>query len=140
MARILIIDDEKDCLLILQDLLNEAGHQVFPLLRADRIVEQIRSVRPDLIVTDIMMPGVTGGTLYEAIRNEVGPSLPIVISSGVRLRLRVDDPLVAYCPKPVDFTVLQDTVGELLRKAMSAADDSSEAVEHQKADEELPRP
>lgn len=114
-ARILVIDDEKEILVLLQQLLVAAGHEVFPLLRADRVMEQLVAVAPDLVITDIMMPGVTGGTVYSAIREQVGPNLPVIVSTGFKMKLRAEDPLLAYCPKPLDPELLLDTVQRLLR-------------------------
>ena len=125
MAKILIIDDDKDCLVQLRALLVHAGYEVHPMLRADRLLEDMRSIRPDLVITDLMMPGITGGTVYEAIRHEIGPNMPVIISSGTRIRLRIatEDPMLAYCPKPVDFENLRETIKRLLKAAADLNND-----------------
>ena len=87
MAKILAIDDEDDCLVQLQVLLAREGHEVFPLMRATRVREEIRSLKPDLVITDIMMPGISGSSVYEMIRNEIGPLLPVIVSSATRPRI-----------------------------------------------------
>jgi DNA-binding NtrC family response regulator len=115
MARILIIDDDKECLVQLNMLLTHVGHEVFPLLRADKVLNELQNANPDLVITDIVMPGVMGGTVYEAIRKQVGPYLPIIVSSGTHMRLKpVNDPFLDYCPKPVDYDVLLASVNRLL--------------------------
>lgn len=118
MAKIMTIDDDEDILFQLRYILTRAGHEVLPLLRADRLIEQVRKAKPDLVITDIVMPGIMGGGVYNLIREKIGPHLPIIISSGTRLRLRGtdQDPLVAYCPKPVDFDELNACINELLEK------------------------
>jgi DNA-binding NtrC family response regulator len=121
LARILIIDDEKDCLLLMKIMLGHAGHEVFPLMRADRFLAEIREVAPDLIITDIMMPGVTGGSIYSAIREEISEKLPIIISSGTKMKLRLPvDRLLEYCPKPISEVALLDTVDRLLWMAQNS--------------------
>lgn len=122
MARIMTIDDDEDTLYQLRTVLSRAGHEVLPLLRADRVIEQVRSARPDLVITDIVMPGVMGGGIYRTLREEIGPSLPIIVSSATRLRLRgsQEDPMLAYCPKPVDFDLLLATIETLLAKRREA--------------------
>ena len=125
MARILILDDEKDCLLLLRIMLTHAGHEVFPLMRADNFLKELREVGPDLVITDIMMPGVTGGSVYSAIREEFSDKLPVIISSGTRMKLRLPvDPLLEYCPKPISETVLIETVDRLLRLAKDTGQES----------------
>ncbi len=118
MARILSLDDDKDCLAILKGFLECDKHEVFPLLRGEMAIQAIREFHPDLVTTDVMMPGVTGGIVYHAIRKEIGAHLPIIISSGSNLRLKLpDDPLLSYCPKPVELKSLLDTVKVLLTSA-----------------------
>lgn len=117
MARIICLDDDRDCLAILSQMLKVADHDVFPLLRADRLSEAINEIHPDLIVTDLMMPGVSGGMVYHKIRTEFGPGMPILVSSGSSLRLKLpDDPLLDYCPKPVGMAVLHAKVNDLLAR------------------------
>jgi DNA-binding NtrC family response regulator len=125
MARILTIDDDEDVLFQLRFVLSRAGHEVSPLLRADRIAEQVKKVAPDIVISDLVMPGIMGGGVYHLLRKEVGPQLPIIISSGTKLKIRgsENDPLLAYCPKPVDFDQMLVTIDELLQKKQQAAEE-----------------
>ncbi|MCX7625636.1 MAG: response regulator [Candidatus Sumerlaeaceae bacterium] len=118
MARIVTIDDDEDVLFQLRFVLTRAGHEVFPLLRTDRIAHEVRRVSPDLVITDIVMPGVMGGGVYQLLRREIGPQLPIIVSSGTKLRIKGSekDALLAYCPKPVDYEELLKLIEDLLRK------------------------
>lgn len=116
MARIVVIDDDKECLLCIKTMLEIGGHVVYPLLRPNKIVEQITAVQADLVVTDIIMPGITGGSVYNMIRAHIGPMVPVIVSSGTSIKLGTrNDPLVAYCRKPVSHDVLLSTVKELLQ-------------------------
>ncbi|MGC8841038.1 MAG: response regulator transcription factor [Candidatus Sumerlaeaceae bacterium] len=112
------IDDDEDILFQLRFVLSRAGHQVYPLLKTDRLIEQVRKVSPDIVVTDIVMPGLMGGAVYHLLRQELGGSLPIIVSSGTRLKIKGadNDPLLDYCPKPVDYDELLQKIDELLRK------------------------
>lgn len=118
MARIVTIDDDEDVLFQLRFILTRAGHEVFPLLRTDRLAQEVKRVSPDLVITDIVMPGLMGGGVYHLLRRELGAELPIIVSSGTKLRIRGSekDRLLAYCPKPVDYEELLRVIEELLRK------------------------
>lgn len=139
MARIVTIDDDEDILFQLRFVLSRAGHEVFPLLKTDRLVDQVRKVAPDLVITDIVMPGLMGGGVYHLLRQELGNSLPIIVSSGTRLRLKgsENDPLIEYCPKPVDYEELLEKIEELLRKRQEivvGADDDLDELDSAEPD------
>lgn len=75
------------------------------------IVEAVKALDAEIAIIDILMPGVSGDYVYHAIRDQIGPGLPIIICSGTKMRLRApDDMNLAYCPKPIDF----DRIGELV--------------------------
>ena len=131
MARIMTIDDEEDILFQLRFVLGRAGHDVLPLLRADRLVEEVRKAAPDLVITDIVMPGLMGGAVYYLLRSKIGDHLPIIVSSGTRLRLKdaENDPLLAYCPKPVDYGELLATIDSLLEKKLQRLEASEQDLD-----------
>jgi len=129
MAKILTVDDDEDVLFQLRFALSRFGHEVFPLARADRLIEQFQKVQPDIVISDIVMPGIMGGGVYGMIRQKLGPHVPVIVSSGTRLKIREgeNDPLLAYCPKPVDFEELENTIKMLLeRKEALIAGNASE--------------
>ena len=115
MARILIVDDERDNLVLLREILSHAGHTVYPLMRANNIQHEIKDIKPDLVVLDLLLPGITGGSAYEMIRETVSQTLPIIISSGTKIKLRrKGDEAIRYCPKPLDIGQFLTAVEELL--------------------------
>lgn len=122
MARILLIDDDKECLTQAATLLKCLGHEVFPLMNAGKLFEALKEANPDIVVTDIMMPGVTGGAVYDYVREMRGPDVPVIISSGTRLKLKHTDPLLAYCPKPIDVQSLVETIDALLAQKAASVD------------------
>jgi len=120
MAKILVIDDDEISLTILRGLLRRHGHEVNVLDRSDRALDFIRELQPDLVVTDIMMPGSTGGAVYAMIRKKIGAGLPVIVCSATRLRIKQDDPLLAHLSKPVDSAELNATVNSLLDAAAAS--------------------
>ena len=115
MARILVIDDDIDYLAMVKTFLVDAGYEVFPLLRADKALEEMRHLPPDLVILDILMPGITGGQCYKAIRREFGGLLPILIVTGTDITLKgVEDSNLKYLRKPVNLDTLLKAVRSML--------------------------
>lgn len=117
MARVLIVDDDPEILQLLRLHLEQRGHQCLSANRGNLALRLIREEQPHLVITDVMMPGLTGGALYESIRREFGPDLPVIISTGTSLRFRTDeDPMAGFYPKQNDYDELMRMVEELLRR------------------------
>lgn len=118
MAKIVVIDDSQDILVQMKAFLENAGHAVYPLMRSEKAVEQVAKYRPDLVITDIIMPGISGGALYHALRAEFGNRLPIIICSGSGMKVkRAKDPLAYQIAKPVDYDFLIKKISEMLKEA-----------------------
>lgn len=66
--RIIVVDDSSMALNIAVDQLRKAGHEAEGLLGSERALERIREVRPDLVISDVMMPGINGFELCRLIR------------------------------------------------------------------------
>ena len=115
MARILVFEDDRTSMVILLGCLAKAGHEVQVMQDGSAVTKSVRDFQPDLVITDIMMPGMTGGGVYQAIRQEFGPNLPIIVSSATSLHIsRSGDPLLAYCPKPLEPDRLLETIQNLI--------------------------
>ena len=70
MRRILIVDDERDFCDFVKIALEAADHfEVSVCSNSVEAVEQVRKLRPDLILLDIMMPGVGGSQIADELRN-----------------------------------------------------------------------
>lgn len=117
MPLILIIDDDEENLLLLNEILSNAQCDVIALDRGSEAISTIRDKSPDLVITDIMMPGITGGEVYREIRKEMGPDFPIIVSSATSIRMKsAPDPFLEYCPKPIEPATLINSVKRLLEK------------------------
>ncbi|HFJ5520459.1 TPA: response regulator transcription factor [Enterococcus faecium] len=79
MSKILIIDDEKDLALLLEDELREKGHEVLVAYDSQTGITMAKE-QPDLIILDIMMPGMDGYEVCRTIRNDV--LCPIIFLSA----------------------------------------------------------
>lgn len=70
MSKILIIDDETDLVMLLKDELEAKGHEVLTAYEGQTGIE-LSQKQPDLIILDIMMPGIDGFEVCRAIRDDV---------------------------------------------------------------------
>ncbi len=85
MARILIIDDEDELRSMLRRMLEQVGHEVTEAVNGTEGIQSYEQDRPDLIITDIIMPEKEGVETIIALRR-ADPDLPIIaISGGGRL-------------------------------------------------------
>ncbi|MBW2002524.1 MAG: sigma-54-dependent Fis family transcriptional regulator, partial [Deltaproteobacteria bacterium] len=81
METILIIDDEKNYLVILEALLSPEGYEI---ITEDNAINALRSIREtdlDLIITDMKMPGMNGIELLEESK-KINPELPVIIMTA----------------------------------------------------------
>ena len=115
MATILLVDDDAKTLRPLRILLEAEGYRVLTALDG-KAAESITEVdRPDLIVTDWMMPGVDGVALCRWLKADTATAaIPVVMLSAAqppRLRERLWDVLLG---KPTPIARLIEVIGDLL--------------------------
>jgi two-component system alkaline phosphatase synthesis response regulator PhoP len=118
-GRVLVIEDNADLALGLRNNLEIEGYAVEVAADGPRGLAQARQTKPDLVILDLMLPGLDGFRVLRAIRDE-GLDLPILIltargeeSDKVRgLKLGADD----YVTKPFGLLELLARVEALLRR------------------------
>jgi CheY-like chemotaxis protein len=81
MSRVLVVDDEEQFRKLARRLLEAEGHEVIEASSGQEGIDQFRAVSPDIVVTDIVMPGKSGIDAIEQIREE-NPSVRIIAISG----------------------------------------------------------
>jgi len=117
MARILVVDDEPDILLLHRLNLEGAGHLV--LLAADgmRALERIDSDNPEVVVLDVMMPVLDGWGVLEALQKRSNPP-PVLVVSAKSSTADIDHAMSmgaqGYLAKPFNAPVLLGEVARLL--------------------------
>jgi DNA-binding response OmpR family regulator len=122
MARILIVDDEKNIRTLFQEELEEAGYEVVTASSGSEALQRVDADQPDLVVLDIRMADMTGLEVLEAIRRE-HQTLPVIMCTAVR-GLQDDftvwDAHVsAYITKPVDLDELKEKIATALRTGLN---------------------
>lgn len=80
---VLVVDDEPDIRFVLRITLELAGYSVIEAAHGEAALERVRVSRPELVITDRMMPRMGGGELIERLRADEGTAaIPIVMLTG----------------------------------------------------------
>ena len=124
MFRILIVEDDRELNKTVCSFLNHSGYEAIGCLSAHDAYDALYENMIDLIISDIMMPGVDGFEFARTVR-ELNQEIPILfmtarddIASKQRgFRIGVDD----YMVKPIDLDELFLRIGALLRRAKIAS-------------------
>jgi len=117
MARILVIDDEPDILLMLRMSLEDEGHEVFMAPDGAVGLERLAQHQPDLVVLDVMMPVLDGFGMLERKR-ETGDATPVIMLSAKSEQADLDRALslgaVEFVSKPFDLDRLMVLISRIL--------------------------
>ena len=100
-----IVDDDHAIRWVLERALSQAGIKTRSFDAADKVLERLRSLEPDAIVTDIRMPGTDGLQLLEHVSG-ANPDLPVIIMTAYadldRAVAAFQGGAFEYLPKPFD--------------------------------------
>ena len=125
MLQILIVDDDKNIRRCLSVVLSDAGYCVSCADCAQKALDIMEHVRIDLIVLDIMMPGMDGYAFAELLR-DCNNDIPILMLSAKQLPEDVKKGFLSgtddYMTKPVDEAVMLLRIKALLRRAKIISD------------------
>ncbi|HEY6895842.1 MAG TPA: sigma 54-interacting transcriptional regulator [Rhodocyclaceae bacterium] len=78
LPQILLVDDDPDLLRLLSIRLEAAGYAITAVSSAEEALQRLAVERPQLLITDMRMPGMDGAALFEAVHREQ-PTLPVII-------------------------------------------------------------
>ncbi len=122
MAKVLIVEDEEDLRDLISTVLQEAGHATIVTIDGEAGMRAFAAGRPDLVITDVIMPEADGIETIRRIRT-LDPAARIIAMSGGALigndyYLRMAKPLgaMAVLAKPFDIDDLVHLVDACLRQ------------------------
>lgn len=126
MSRVLVVEDDVDIAGLIAHYLQRAGHEVETVASGTDALQQIKDVAPDLVVLDLMLPGMDGLLVCQTLRSDPATAaIPIIMLTAraeeaeriTGLELGADD----YVTKPFSPRELTARVGALLRRIQRPA-------------------
>jgi DNA-binding response OmpR family regulator len=116
---ILLVDDEPAVLTATKTGLIDRGFNVQAVEGAEAAMKSIRTLKPSIIISDLVMPGTNGFELFEEVKKEY-TSIPFVFLTGIddyyAKKFGKEIGGAAYITKPVDLdeleTILREKLGE----------------------------
>ncbi len=132
-AKIFIVDDEEDILDLMDYVLSKEGYTVERFHTGEEILRKVKSDLPDLILLDLMLPGVDGLDVCKLLkRTSNTANIPIIMLTAkgeeadivTGLELGADD----YIPKPFSTKILLARVKSVLRRRTRKEMDQMEVI------------
>ena len=127
---ILIVDDDPNIAHLVQLYLEKAGFEVRVASRGDDALNEFRKLPPDLMILDVMLPGMDGTQVLRAVRRT--STIPVIMLTArdeifdkvLGLELGADD----YVTKPFDAKELVARVKAVLRRTQGPEEEKSDSL------------
>ncbi len=118
---VMIIEDEPDAADLFAEMMRLNGYRVLKTYSGAPAMALIAQEKPDLIILDIMMPGVSGLDVMRYLREQPQYStIPVVVVSARATASDIEEGMAAgasvYLTKPVSYTDLKNAVDGLVRQ------------------------
>lgn len=129
-THLLLVDDDPDLVRLLAIRLEASGYRVATALSAEQALARLAAERPHLLITDIRMPGMDGGALFDIVRTS-HPTLPVIFLTA---HGTIADAVAAmkhgvfgYLTKPYDHKELLEQVKKALALSAGGTNDPTES-------------
>ena len=118
--KILFVDDEDDIREVVQIRLEANGYQVVTAASGEEALGKVATEHPDLMILDVMMPGMDGLAVLKKIRKEETSSkLPVILLTAKRKKMIGDlfelEGVQGFIEKPFESAVLLDMIKNALK-------------------------
>lgn len=117
LKNILIIEDDADILSTVESVLSYNNFAVTGLSHTHDIIESIKAHKPDLVLTDYMLPGMNGGKICQMIKStQETKHIPVILMSAYHRQAisLANFNYDVYLPKPFDIDKLVKAINKLL--------------------------
>jgi signal transduction histidine kinase len=113
---VLVLDDDQTALQLLRDYLKDSDYQMLGSANPAEALHLARALQPDLIITDVMMPTMSGWDVLQALKNDAATvSIPVIVLSIIDQKVQgINLGASTYLVKPVK----RDTLLEQVRMAL----------------------
>jgi DNA-binding response OmpR family regulator len=129
MRRVLIVDDDRLVADTLTLIFKKSGFDAKTTYSADEAMQCARGFRPELLVSDITMPGRDGLSLVRDISHEL-PSCHIIVLTGIYSNVKNVREQAGKLSRQVDILIKPCPPSELLRQAQAALSTTSSSMSH----------
>lgn len=129
MCTVLVIDDEKAIADMLYRALTRFGFKVLVALDGEKGIEVFDSSRVDVVVTDVLMPGIDGVAVVNHIRRSDRKTMPVIAMSGTPALLG-DNSFDVVLPKPFSIYELRDQVEKFCPKVAEVVSMAASCAPH----------
>ncbi len=119
MKRIMVVDNEPDIVDLTRTVLEIGGYEVVAAYSGEECLEKLEKENVDLVLLDIMMPGMSGWDVFNRIKKNYSDLkvafMSVLEISEKRKETLLDEGLSDYILKPFDKDTLLNTVDRILK-------------------------
>jgi CheY-like chemotaxis protein len=131
--KVLIADDEQECIDFVRDALADSGCEVLAAADGEQALQAARDHKPRLIILDVQMPKKDGFAVFSELRSdEALRGIPVIMLTAVTERTNIKFSAAdmgqymgsepeAYIDKPIEPVLLKQVVNRLLKRSSPSA-------------------
>ncbi len=124
--KVLLVDDEKDFTLTLAERLGMRGIQVSTAFSGEEALNLLETYQPDVMVLDLMMPGMSGSTVLGRVKN-LYPNLAVILLTGLSSTAEgvsgISQGAFDFLIKPLQIEELIEKIGLAVKRRSSVEAD-----------------
>lgn len=116
MNKVLIVDDDRQIVEMLSIVLSEEGFEVIPAYDGEHALQAVRDTMPDLVLSDVMMPRLSGLEMCSRMKADPAVSaIPVILMTALQGSINAD---CAACVihKPFDLSLISRSIHKALRR------------------------
>ena len=123
---LMLIEDEREQREVLTLMFESEGYSVLAAETAEKAIELLGNANPDLIISDVKLPGMDGFSLYDHVRNQTPTKeIPFMFITGYNDPLSISRVMklgpVAYVTKPYNLEDLMTQIRANIRPPVKSA-------------------